>query len=133
MKIVVEKEAVTLFATSNDGYEEEVSVTITRKDWVTFYGVAKAAFGAPKNATTGADDGFDAFWAIYPRKTAKADALSAWRASPASGHLATILSCIERSLDEWTDPKYIPHASTWIRQRRWEDESGHTDKTLGVI
>ena len=33
------------------------------------------------------------------------------------------LSLLENS-DEWTkdDGKYIPHPSTWLNQRRWEDE-----------
>ena len=33
------------------------------------------------------------------------------------------LSLLKNS-DEWTkdDGKYIPHPSTWLNQRRWEDE-----------
>ena len=78
-----------------------------------------------KHLVTGVTD-FASFWALYPRKTAKAEAQKAW-AKLSLDHsllelitagLATHIACAD-----WVkeDGKYIPHASTWLNQRRWED------------
>lgn len=65
--------------------------------------------------------GFAEFWQAYPRKTAKVEAVKAWnRQQPP---LAATLEALARQVRGWTDPKFIPHPSTWINQRRWEDET----------
>jgi hypothetical protein len=30
---------------------------------------------------------------------------------------------IQKKQDCWLDPKYIPHAATWLNGRRWQDQS----------
>ena len=78
-----------------------------------------------KHLVTAVTD-FDSFWKLYPRKTAKAEAQKAW-AKLSLDHsllelitagLATHITCAD-----WVkeDGKYIPHPSTWLNQRRWED------------
>lgn len=70
---------------------------------------------------------FTAFWMAYPRKEGKHDALKAWeRLKPDVALVSRIMSsllsfCASR---QWQDNggKYIPHASTWLNKRRWEDE-----------
>lgn len=77
----------------------------------------------PKGAATG----FDAFWSAYPLKKAKATAEKAWaKLKPSADLQAAILSAIaahKLSADWMRDGgQYIPHPTTWLNQRRWEDE-----------
>lgn len=62
--------------------------------------------------------GFDAFWTAYPRKVAKPTAIRAWmRQRPP---LDAVLDAVTRTT--WSDdPHFIPHPSTWLNARRWED------------
>lgn len=67
------------------------------------------------------------FWDDYPRKVNKAQAIKAWEKLRPDPELAakikTALNHAKQSRD-WTkdDGAFIPHASTWLNQRRWEDE-----------
>jgi hypothetical protein len=80
--------------------------------------------GSKQNKKPSFDEGFDEFWALYPRKTGKAAATTAWRKlhPPQSRVLETISWQIES--DEWIKEcgKYIPHPATWLNQGRWDDE-----------
>lgn len=71
-------------------------------------------------------DGFEKFWAAYPKKVAKQDALKAWKqVKPNEATQALMLKAIERSKgsNQWREKQYIPFPATWLRGRRWEDES----------
>lgn len=73
------------------------------------------------------DDGFAAFWAAYPKKKSKGQALSAWKKlKPDSSLQALILKAVEaqkRSPDWQKDKgKYIPYPATWLNAMAWEDE-----------
>jgi hypothetical protein len=70
---------------------------------------------------------FDAFWMAYPRKTNKQAARKAWdRLKPGDDLLKTMLAAIERQRrsPQWVKDggQYIPHPSTWLNGRRWEDD-----------
>jgi len=73
------------------------------------------------------DPEFEEFWRSYPRKVAKADARKAWLQTR---HLRPSLDVVLRSLkaacrsEQWMKGggQFIPHASTWLRGERWEDE-----------
>jgi hypothetical protein len=66
---------------------------------------------------------FDQFWAVYPRKTAKDVAWSVWlRLKPNSETVAAIMSAVQVQAKNWNDPQFIPHARTWLNQKRWNDE-----------
>jgi len=69
-------------------------------------------------------DGFAEFWAAYPRKENKAVAIAAWKKHKPD--LATLLAAIRQqsTSEQWQKDggAYIPHPSTWINKRRWEDE-----------
>lgn len=70
---------------------------------------------------------FDQFWAAYPRHEAKAVAMKAFeKLNPDDNMLAIMLSAIERwkGSSQWKEAggQFIPHPSTWINQKRWEDE-----------
>lgn len=69
-------------------------------------------------------DGFDAFWAAYPRRQAKKDALKAWRAlKPGPDLVQAIVQHVEQRLQtrQWREG-FIPLPATFIRGERWEDE-----------
>lgn len=67
-------------------------------------------------------DGFDEFWVSYPRKTAKADAVKAWKQTakkrPA---MPVLLAALETAKAGWSDPRYVPYPASWLRGQRWED------------
>ena len=69
-------------------------------------------------------DDFKRFWNVYPKKVKKPVAEKSWmKQNPDIDKVLKSLSLLKNS-DEWTkdDGKYIPHPSTWLNQRRWEDE-----------
>lgn len=73
------------------------------------------------------DEFFDRFWAAYPKKKAKADALKAWNARrPDASLLAVMLAALERQCasPDWRKERgrYIPFPASWLRQARWTDE-----------
>ena len=74
---------------------------------------------------------FAAFWQLYPRHVGKASALKAWKKAATSEAVKdAIMAAVadqkrhwERMLqkDKW-NKVFIPHAATWLNQRRWDDE-----------
>lgn len=73
-------------------------------------------------------DGWDEFWAAYPRKTAKRDAFKAYcRVKPTREVLAQMMRALGVQKYQWMKGgkdwlRYVPHAATWLNGRRWEDE-----------
>src|SRR5262249_32966501 len=68
--------------------------------------------------------GFAEFWTSFPKKHNKAAALKAWRKlKPTPEVQAAIREALQHQLgsDQWKRG-VIPHASTWLNGRRWEDE-----------
>ena len=71
--------------------------------------------------------GFDQFWAAYPRKTAKPDAVKAYgKIKPDETLLAKILTAIEKQKQtaQWQEDggRFVPYPATWLNGHRWEDE-----------
>lgn len=82
--------------------------------------------------------GFEEFWSAYPRKTAKAAAAKAFaRTRPDEATLRLMLTAIarQRESEQWRRDggQFIPHASSWINGRRWEDESLPSTATSSVF
>lgn len=72
--------------------------------------------------------GFDAFWALYPRRENKAKAAQAFaRIRPDEPLLAAILAGLRKQIasEQWRRDggQFIPHPTTWLNGRRWEDEA----------
>lgn len=72
-------------------------------------------------------NGFVDFWAAYPRKQAKMDAIKAWKKlAPSPDLVARIVASVQRSCDspDWRKDggQYIPYPATYLNGRRWEDE-----------
>lgn len=65
---------------------------------------------------------FNSFWNIYPRKTNKAFAKKVFQKLNPSNELFVQMTDALEKFPFSKDPQYIPHASTWLNGRRWEDE-----------
>ena len=85
----------------------------------------KYAGTAPKTAPDWQPERFAKFWKAYPRGENKQAAIRAWdKLRPDEGLMDQMSVGLARALDsrDWKRGIGIPHASTWINQRRWEDE-----------
>lgn len=68
---------------------------------------------------------FEAWWLIYPRHVAKQASRRLYAKVREGGITADALAAGARSYAkamEGTEPQYIAHPSTWLRDGRWEDE-----------
>lgn len=69
---------------------------------------------------------FDVFWALYPRRVAKADARRAWAKISPDLYPAVIagLQLQLKHNQQWQRDggQYIPYPATWLNGERWEDE-----------
>lgn len=70
---------------------------------------------------------FSRFWASYPRKTAKDPALKEWlKLQPDDTLTERMIAKVDayKASPQWRtdDGKYIPHARTFLHQRRFDDE-----------
>lgn len=79
---------------------------------------------------------FEAFWQAWPKKVAKAEARKAWaQTEKIRPDLETLIKAIRAAsgTEQWMrgNGQFIPHAATWLRGERWEDE--HEVKLSGVI
>jgi hypothetical protein len=68
---------------------------------------------------------FDEFWALYPRKVAKAVARKAFARLTEQQQLDAC-KAIDDHIVYWkvkeVELEFIPHPSTWLNGERWEDE-----------
>lgn len=69
---------------------------------------------------------FESFWAIYPRKVHKPEALRAWgKILGAEAHVLEIVAGVQRwaESEQWQESqRFIPHPARFLNQRQWEDE-----------
>jgi len=70
---------------------------------------------------------FNVFYAAYPKKKAKKEALQAWKTlAPENGLFETIIAAVakQKRSDDWTreNGRFIPNPASWLNGRRWEDE-----------
>lgn len=70
-------------------------------------------------------DGFTAFWLAYPRKTARPNAVKAYRKALKDTAPAVLLAAATAYARErqHQDPSFTAHPATWLNGRRWEDET----------
>lgn len=83
------------------------------------------------------DPGFETFWASYPRKAGKEPARKMWaQMRPDADLLDIILSALEqhKRSSQWLKDggQFIPHARTWLHQRRWTDEIEAPARPVGM-
>lgn len=80
-----------------------------------------------KNITPNNIGDFDSFWTFYPRKAGKEAARKAWEKLRPDQHIMQMIADnvkerVEKG--EWRkdNQSFILHASTYLNQKRWEDE-----------
>ena len=77
------------------------------------------------NARKALDPAFDAFWAVYPKKTGKEAARKAFKKIPKSAR-SLLVPAVEaqKKSRQWMEEngRFIPNPATWLNQGRWEDE-----------
>jgi hypothetical protein len=67
-------------------------------------------------------DRFDEFWNLYPKKLSKAQALKAWKLAIKRKPDTEIIEAARAySLGKLPDVQFIPLASTWLNNDRWDD------------
>lgn len=68
---------------------------------------------------------FEEFYKNYPKKLKKAE-VEKWfkKNNPDDELFKTIMTQLEKfkKSKEWKEQQYIPYPSTWLNQKRWEDE-----------
>lgn len=102
--------------------EEVVTIRVTRDQAKQIGEFLTAAFSRKRKAAAAQAAMFDAFWSSYPRKEAKARAEQIWAQKNCDSHASVILQHIEEmKLSRQWQEGFIPHASTYLNQRRWED------------
>jgi hypothetical protein len=90
----------------------------------TTYGVAARA--RPGQAVAVAE-GFDRFWAAYPRKVAKQAARRAWDKAARDTDPALIIAGAERYRDQpGREARYTKHPATWLNAGCWADDDEAT-------
>ena len=72
-------------------------------------------------------ESFEVFWQAYPRKRNKGQAERVWqKINPGPELLKTMLDSIQQAKrsEQWkkNNGQYIPHPSTWLNAKGWEDE-----------
>lgn len=72
------------------------------------------------------DARFTDFYEAYPRKVSKADAIKAWqKLNPDAALILVMMAALNRQKKSlsWTKDNgdFVPHPSTWLNKRRWED------------
>lgn len=80
-----------------------------------------------EHITTLSDSRFDRFWKVYPKKIGKGAAEKSFvKIKPTEELLQKMISVIEeqKRSQQWLKDggQYIPNPSTWLNQKRWEDE-----------
>lgn len=100
---------------------------------------AKAKGGRRKGPPPAGGPLWDRFWAAYPRKEKRVEALWAWHGLGAEATeqlLVKILTALEwqaRS-EQWRGSvRFIPLPGSYLNGRRWEDEPGRTGRPGGDV
>lgn len=79
-----------------------------------------------ENKLNDSDKEFEIFWSAYPKKVGKADAKKKFKTALTKVSLDTMLAALEvqKTWGQWQRDggQYIPNASTWLNQERWNDE-----------
>lgn len=81
---------------------------------------------------------FNEFYSKYPRKVKKQD-VKKWfqKNKPSSELFSSMMSSLEqfRGSKDWLkdNGQYIPYPSTWLNQKRWEDEEIQESKPMSAL
>ena len=81
---------------------------------------------------------FEIFWECYPRKRSKKAAEKAFaKVNPDEQLFKDLMAGLERAKtsEQWQNPKFQPHAATWLNDGGWMDEfqTAYSDAEMAVI
>lgn len=79
----------------------------------------------PKKTAEWKPELWERFWRLYPRGENKQGAIRAWdNLKPDDETIRAMSQTLKRQMasPEWQAGIGVPYASTWLNQRRWEDE-----------
>ena len=81
------------------------------------------------------EDGFEAFWAMVPKRVAKATARKAYTAALKRTDAATILAGMVRyaASRKGQDASFTAHPSSWLNADRWADETGAPPEPVSEV
>lgn len=94
----------------------------------------KDTVDAERSTKGGVPDSFDDWWKQYPRKRGKQAAVTAYAKALKLTDAQTLYDAVANWVKiEWRDRPLdkIPHPSTWLNERRWEDELEDNRKKPG--
>jgi hypothetical protein len=76
---------------------------------------------------------FMTFWRSFPKRVGKGAARKAFAGALKKTTAATIMAALQRAV--WSsEPRFIPHPSTWLNEERWSDEPTETfDPVLRAV
>jgi hypothetical protein len=69
------------------------------------------------------NEGFDVFYANYPRKKSPANAKKAWnKIKYQEGFIDIILQALNKAKKKWNNPDFMPYPASWLNAEAWKDE-----------
>lgn len=105
--------------------EEFVEIKISKDQAIDIADFLTKSFKIKKSQMVrGSEAGFDKFWDTYPRKEVKDAALKIWKEKNLGDMVDRIISHVEycKRSEQWQTPSFIPHATTYLNQRRFLDD-----------
>lgn len=118
----IDKNNISISPSKNDGGECVQTLLLPMSPSPT---EAKKEVKASKQEQLQLEADFNFFWTIYPKKQGKKEALKAYVKARKTASKETLLQALrDVKAKDWKNRElqYIPHASTWLNQERWNDE-----------
>jgi hypothetical protein len=123
-----EVSGVTKTASEVTDLESEVTESASE---VTAGGVLTLNRTLKETLTKQADESFETFWNLYPKKVAKADALKAWKQvlkKKTADEMISITKAYSES--KLPDMTYIPYPASWLNKELYESVEVQEKKPL---
>lgn len=99
---------------------------LPNKDLNTKERINNKNYNKKKNEEEEIETTFNKFWSIYPSKQGKARAFQIWKKNKRyRDHVDDICEDILHRIKyhaHWQELAFVPHASTYLNQKRWQDE-----------
>lgn len=98
--------------------------------------LSKVKLSKVKLDTGSYSESFESFWKEYPEKVGKSKAFESWeKLSPTEKERSMVQLKLQVENNHFRNKSgidYIPHPTTWLNQKRWEDEI-KVEKKLEII
>ena len=88
-----------------------------------------------KNDKNKYSDDFEEFWTLYPKKVSKKKSYTSYKTALKTANHQKILESLNDHLANWkaTEVQFIPHASTWLNQERFNDVMQKPEEKIEVV